>query len=88
MRAGFELYRAFPDDDAHNRAEVERDGKLRLPVLALAGVASAFAPFTEAMMREVASDVTFRTVERANHWVPEENGEGLAAQILGFMGMA
>ena len=88
MRAGFELYRAFPGDDAHNRAEVERDGKLRLPVLALAGVASAFAPFTEAMMREVATDVTFRTVERANHWVPEENGEGLVAQILGFMGMA
>ncbi|MGU3664191.1 alpha/beta fold hydrolase [Methylobacterium sp. A49B] len=86
MRAGFELYRAFPRDDSHNRAEVERDGKLRLPVLALAGAASAFAPFTEAMMREVAKDVTFRTVERSNHWVPEENAEGLAGEILKFMG--
>lgn len=86
MRAGFELYRAFPTDDAHNRAEMERDGKLKLPVLALAGVASASAPFTEAMMREVAKDVTFRVVERANHWVPEENAEDLAAKILTFIG--
>ncbi|WCS23789.1 alpha/beta hydrolase [Methylobacterium sp. NMS14P] len=87
MRAGFELYRAFPTDDAHNRAQVERDGKLRLPVLALAGVESTFAPFTEAMMQEVAKDVTFRTVERSNHWIPEENAEGLAAEILGFIGV-
>lgn len=86
MRAGFELYRAFPEDDAHNRAQVEQDGKLRLPVLALAGVTSAFAPFTETMMREVAKDVTFRTVERSNHWIPEENAEGLVREILGFIG--
>lgn len=85
MRAGFELYRAFPDDDAHNRVEVEREGKLKLPVLALTGAHSAFAPFTEMMMREVASNVTFRTIEHANHWVPEENAEGLAAAILTFL---
>ncbi|MEH3147568.1 MAG: hypothetical protein PGN34_19980 [Methylobacterium frigidaeris] len=52
-----------------------------MPVLALAGAASAFAPFTEAMMREVAEDVTFGTIERANHWVPEENAEAPAAAI-------
>lgn len=86
MRAGFELYRAFQVDGAHNRAEAKRDGKLKLPVLALAGAASAFAPFTEAMMREVAEDVTFKTVERANHWVPEENAEGFASEILAFIG--
>jgi len=86
MRAGFELYRAFPTDDAHNREEAEREGKLALPVLAMTGAHSAFLPFTEGMMREVASDVTFRTVDRANHWIPEENGEGLAAEILAFLG--
>lgn len=86
MRAGFELYRAFPADHAHNKAEVERDGKLKLPVLALAGARSAFATFTGAMMREVARDVIFRTVERANHWIPEENAEGLASDILAFIG--
>ena len=87
MRAGFEVYRAFPTDHAHNQAEVKRNGKLKLPVLAMAGAHSAFAPFTEAMMREVASDVTFRTVERANHWVPEENAERFAAEVLAFLGL-
>jgi len=88
MRAGFELYRAFPVDDLHNREETERQGKLTLPVLAMTGSASAFAPFTEGMMREVAQDVTFKTVERANHWIPEENGQGLAGEILAFIGSA
>ena len=36
-------------------------------------------------MREVAKDVTFQTVERPNHWVPEENADGLVREILGFM---
>ena len=85
MRAGFELYRAFPTDDAHNMAEVKRDGKLTIPVLAMAGLQSAFARFTEAMMREVAEYVMFKTVERANHWVPEENAEDLVKGILDFM---
>ncbi|MCP1557896.1 UNVERIFIED_ORG: pimeloyl-ACP methyl ester carboxylesterase [Methylobacterium sp. SuP10 SLI 274] len=84
MRAGFELYRAFPLDAERNRADLKRDGKLTMPVLALAGSASAFAPFTEAMMREVAEDVTFATIERANHWVPEENAEAFAAAVLAF----
>ena len=85
MRAGFEMYRAFPTDAERNRADLMREGKLALPVLALAGAQSAFAPFTEVMMREVAADVTFRTVERANHWIPEENADGLAAEIITFM---
>ncbi len=84
MRAGFELYRAFPTDAERNRADLKRDGKLTMPVLALSGAASAFAPFTEGMMREVAKDVTFATIERANHWVPEENAEALVDAIKAF----
>ena len=61
-----------------------RDGKLTMPVLVLAGAASAFASFTDGMMREVAEDMTFRTIERANHWVPEENAEGLVEAIEAF----
>lgn len=85
MRAGFEVYRAFPADAARNRADLERDGKLTLPVLALAGAHSAFAPMTEGMMREVAEAVTFRAIDRANHWVPEENPEALASAITAFL---
>ena len=86
MRCGFEVYRAFPTDAEHNRAGLKRDGKLKMPVLAMAGQHSAFASFTEGMMREVASDVTFRTIDRANHWIPEENAEDLASEVLAFMG--
>ncbi len=85
MRAGFEVYRAFPADAARNRADLDRDGKLKVPVLALAGAHSAFAPMTEGMMREVADDVTFRTIDRANHWVPEENAAALASAITAFL---
>ncbi|WP_204165547.1 hypothetical protein [Methylobacterium sp. 17Sr1-1] len=81
MWAGFELFRTFPLDADCNRADPKRAGKLTMPILALAGAASAFAPFTEAMMREVAEDVTFGTIERANHWVPGENAEALVGVI-------
>ncbi|MBN4097958.1 alpha/beta hydrolase [Methylobacterium sp. OT2] len=84
MRAGFELYRAYPADAERNRADLKRDGKLTMPVLALAGAASAFASFTEGMLQEVAEDVTFGTIERANHWVPEENAEALVDAIKAF----
>ena len=85
MRAGFELYRAFPVNVERNWDDLKRDGKLTMPVLALPGAASAFAPFTEGMMREVAKDVTFRTIERANHWVPEENAKALVSAITDFL---
>jgi pimeloyl-ACP methyl ester carboxylesterase len=85
LRADFELYLAFPVDVERNRDDLKRDGKLMMPVLALSGAASAFAPFTVGMMREVAKDVTFRTIERANHWVPEENAKALVSAIMDFL---
>lgn len=85
IRADFELYRAFPVDVERNRDDLKRGGKLTMLVLALPGAASAFAPFTEGMLREVAKDVTFRTIERANHWVPEENAKALVSAITDFL---
>jgi pimeloyl-ACP methyl ester carboxylesterase len=85
MRAGFELYRAFPADADRNRADLEREGKLPMPVLTLAGAHSTFARSMEAMMREVAEDVTFQVIEQANHWIPEENAEALAAAVGSFL---
>jgi pimeloyl-ACP methyl ester carboxylesterase len=82
------VYRTFPTDAARNREELERDGRAGLPVLALAGAHSAFAAFTAAMMREVASDVTSRTISWANHWMPEENAGELADRITEFVGSA
>ncbi|GJE42945.1 alpha/beta fold hydrolase [Methylobacterium soli] len=85
MRAGFELYRAFPADAERNRADLEREGKLPMPVLAVAGAHSTFARSMDGMMREVAQDVTFQVIEQANHWIPEENAEALAAAVRSFL---
>ncbi|MER2196666.1 alpha/beta hydrolase [Methylobacterium brachiatum] len=85
MRAGFELYRAFPTDVERNRADLERNGKLAMPVLALAGAHSTFARSMDGMMREVAEDVTFQVIERASHWIPEENAEALVAAVMSFV---
>ena len=57
MRAGFELYRAFDRDAADNRAALERNGKLTVPVLAVGGEISTSGALVEEMMREVAADV-------------------------------
>ena len=58
MRAGFELYRAFDQDAEDNRAALAAAGKLTIPVLAVGGEKSTSGALVEAMMREVATDVT------------------------------
>jgi pimeloyl-ACP methyl ester carboxylesterase len=73
MRAGFELYRAF-DQDAHdNRSAIERNGKLRIPVLAVFGAISNTGSGVKEMMEEVAEDVTGLEISRSGHWIAEEN---------------
>ncbi len=57
MRAGFEVYRAFDQDITDNRESLRRNGKLRIPVLALGGTISTTGALVEEMMREVAEDV-------------------------------
>jgi pimeloyl-ACP methyl ester carboxylesterase len=86
MRAGFELYRAFDDDAEENRAALQRDGKLTMPVLAVGGAASTTGPLMEDMMREVATDVTYLRVPGAAHWIAEENPSALVTGLLGFLG--
>lgn len=73
MRAGFELYRAFDRDIEINRANLAKNGKLTLPVLAVGGEASTTGPLMAEMMREVAENVTELRVPRAAHWIAEEN---------------
>jgi pimeloyl-ACP methyl ester carboxylesterase len=57
MRAGFETYRSFDQDARDNRGAVERNGKLKIPVLAVWGEISNTGPGVEAMMHEVAENV-------------------------------
>ncbi|MCJ2130674.1 alpha/beta fold hydrolase [Methylobacterium sp. E-045] len=87
MRAGFEWYRAFQQDAADNREALRMDGKLKMPVLALAGEASAVTKLMEPMIREVAEDVAVSIVPFAGHWIPEENPSGFLKELLTFAGL-
>jgi pimeloyl-ACP methyl ester carboxylesterase len=84
MRAGFELYRAFDQDAADNRAAQARNGKLTVPVLAMGGEISTSGPLVEEMMLEVAEDVTGVRVPHTAHWVPEENPDAFVRAVLDF----
>ncbi len=86
MRAGFEVYRAFGQDAEDNRAALERNGKLTVPVLAVGGMTSTTGPLMEEMMREVAEDVTGVRIPGTAHWISEEQPEALANALLDFAG--
>ena len=84
MRAGFELYRAFDRDGADNRAALARSGKLPMPVLALGGASSFFAPIAAAMLGEVADDVRVGSSPQCGHWIAEENPTALLDELSRF----
>jgi pimeloyl-ACP methyl ester carboxylesterase len=83
--AAFEYYRAWFDDVRQN--EVHGVTPLEMPVLAIGGAFSS-GPFPELSLREVASDVTGRIIERCGHWVASEQPEELTEALLGFLGVA
>jgi len=85
MRAGFELYRAFDQDAADNRAALARDGRLRVPVLALGGEGSVNFSIAAEMLSEVAEDVTVVGIPRCGHWVAEENPTAFLEHLLRFV---
>jgi pimeloyl-ACP methyl ester carboxylesterase len=85
MRAGFELYRAFDRDIEDNRAALERNGRLTIPVLAVGGDISTTGPLMAEMMREVANDVVELRVPRTGHWIAEENPDGFLEGLRGFL---
>lgn len=82
MRAGFELYRAF-DQDERDFAQL-LPTKLAIPVLAVGGALDN-ADLIAEMAREVATDVTDAAVPGGGHWTPEENPEFLVERLLAFL---
>jgi pimeloyl-ACP methyl ester carboxylesterase len=83
LRAGFELYRAFPEDE-RRFAEFEKR-KLSMPVLALAGDKSNGMVELN-MAKDLATDVHGGVALNTGHWLPDENPEFLATQLLDFLG--
>jgi pimeloyl-ACP methyl ester carboxylesterase len=86
MRAGFEVYRAFDQDAEDNRAALERNGRLTVPVLAVGGEISTSGALVEEMMREVAEDVRGVRIPGTAHWVPEEKPAEFVRTVLDFVG--
>ncbi|MDQ1251148.1 MAG: hypothetical protein QG646_217 [Euryarchaeota archaeon] len=83
MRAGFEYFRAFPDDSKQNKEYLK--SKLSMPVLALGG-AQSFGPLIVNMVKEVATNVSGGMIEQCGHWIADERPEYLTEQLLVFFG--
>jgi pimeloyl-ACP methyl ester carboxylesterase len=88
MHAGFEYYRAIPEDAIQNMNYSKT--KLTIPVLALTG---GFTPafggnvtMNSALygMQQVAENVTGITVPNSGHWIPEEQPKFLVEQLTKF----
>lgn len=88
MRALCEIYREFEQDTALNRADLEVNGKLTVPVLASGGAAQALAANCKPMCEEFAHNVTGELVPDSGHWVPEENPDYFVRMFLDFDGKA
>jgi pimeloyl-ACP methyl ester carboxylesterase len=85
MRCGFEYYRATDEDARVNAEELARDGKLRIPVLGIAGGAGrGRGPELEASLLRVAENPACHVLPGCGHMVPEERPEQTAALLEAF----
>ncbi|GAA6004612.1 hypothetical protein JCM10207_000955 [Rhodosporidiobolus poonsookiae] len=85
MRSGFDVYRAFLQDKEDLLKHLKEKGKTSVPVLATAGSASPFGEYMEGQCREFAHEVTYKSVEHAMHWVPEENPQSFVELVTGWL---
>lgn len=88
MRAGFAYYRAIPVVADQTREDISR-GRIAVPVLSMAGDHSLGNPAlkgaAEASIRQVASNVTYRTIPSCGHRVADERPTFVARAILDFL---
>ena len=86
MRAGFNLYRATPQDVADNQAFLS-EGKLKMPVLCYSGaLGRGRGALATESWRRVAEDVRGGILEDCGHWIPEERPQWVVEQLLAFFG--
>ena len=81
MRGMLGYYRAVIQDMEHNKGLFAR--KLKVPILALGGDGGS-APDIHAAMQNLGEDVRGGLVTNSGHYIPEEQPETLAAQLIGF----
>jgi pimeloyl-ACP methyl ester carboxylesterase len=83
MRAGFDWFRAFPQDAADNLESARTP--LPMPVLALGGAAGTGEVSLQSA-RAVATDVSGGVIDHCGHWIAEERPDELVARLLAFFG--
>jgi len=87
LRAGFEYYRALPQDKADNQAILESGFRLPMPVLTLGGArteARGRASEPLESLRMIAPDVRGFEIPECGHFIPEEQPALLAGHLLRF----
>jgi pimeloyl-ACP methyl ester carboxylesterase len=82
MRAAFSMYGALlTQDPALNRAELEGNGKLEMPVVLVGGSLTIPKSIMEMAAAEIAVNARVEVVERAGHWIAEEQPKELSKLI-------
>jgi pimeloyl-ACP methyl ester carboxylesterase len=90
MRAGFEYYRAFPEDAMQNQNYSKT--KLTMPVLALGGAylpvlgGNITMPSIIYGMQQLAENVQGIRVTNSGHFIPEEQPQFVINQLSNFFG--
>jgi pimeloyl-ACP methyl ester carboxylesterase len=84
MRAGFNYYRALPQDIKDN-SEIVARFKLPMPVLGFGPTGGrARGQLVYESLRAVAKNVHFERVEECGHWIAEEQPQFLSERLLTF----
>ncbi len=86
MKAGFEVYRAFDQDAEDNRVLLKNSGRLRMPVLFVAGRESFLSTIAEEILAEIADDGSVAVISDSGHYPPEENPSAFAEAVIRFCG--
>jgi len=86
MRAGFNMYRALPQDIADNHATLAPDFKLPMPTLGLGGGGSrGRGELVVESLRHVATHAEGGAVADCGHFIPEEKPQELAKRLREFL---
>jgi pimeloyl-ACP methyl ester carboxylesterase len=86
MRAGFNMYRALPQDIADNHATLSTGFKLPMPTLGLGGGGSrGRGDLVVESLRRVATHAEGGSVPDCGHFIPEEKPQALAEQLRKFL---
>jgi pimeloyl-ACP methyl ester carboxylesterase len=85
MRAGFDLYRAFPQDAKDNQALLKKNGKSDVAAAALSGEMSLLREVAQEQTNEFYHKTEQVIVAQSGHWTAEENPEGFVRDVLSFI---